>query len=77
MCATELRTFRPKGSDMSKNTLISLLFLLLSAFALSSCASVSTMQTAAVVPEGEIRWAIASTGTGSDGDTQAMADPNF
>lgn len=69
--------FDQKEQDMSKNKLLSLFFLLLSAFALTSCASVSTMQTAAVVPEGEIRWAIASTGTGSDGDTLAMADPNF
>lgn len=62
---------------MSKNTVFSLFFLLLTAIGFTSCASVSTMQTAAVVPEGEIRWAIASTGTGADGDTQPMADPNF
>lgn len=69
--------FAQKEQNMRKNTIISLFFLFLSALALTSCASVSTMQTAAVVPEGEIRWAIASTGTGTDGDTQAMADPNF
>jgi hypothetical protein len=56
---------------------LSFLFFILLALGLTSCASVSTMQTAGVVPEGEIRWAIASTGTGGDGDTQPSADPNF
>ena len=61
---------------MNKSVVLYFLLIMLS-FGLASCASVSTMQTAGVVPEGEVRWAIASTGTGSDGDTQAMADPNF
>ena len=61
---------------MNKSVVLYFLLIMLS-FGLASCASVSTMQTAGVVPEGEVRWAIASTGTGSDGDTQAMEDPNF
>lgn len=61
-----------------KNTrLLTLLFLALSALMMSSCASVSTMQTAGTVPEGEVRWAIATTGTGGNGDTKPSADPNF
>lgn len=62
---------------MNRSVVLTLAMLILSALALTSCASVSTMQTAAVVPEGEVRWAIASTGTGADGDAKAMADPNF
>ncbi len=43
----------------------------------SACASVSTMQTPAVVPEGEVRWAISSSGAGGSGDVSASAEPNF
>ena len=53
------------------------LLLVLACAMFTSCASVSTMQTAGTVPEGEIRWAIASTGTGGSGETKASADPNF
>ena len=57
---------------------IPLLLLALIALMFSACASLSTMQTAAVVPEGEIRWAIAATGTGGDGaHVSASAEPNF
>ena len=45
---------------------------------LNACASMSTMQTAGVVPEGEVRWAIATSGTGADGEhVAASAEPNF
>lgn len=62
---------------MKISQVLSLFFMVLLAFGFSSCASVSTMQTAGVVPEGEVRWAIASTGTGGAGDTKPSADPNF
>lgn len=53
-------------------------FIALSAALLAtSCASVSTMQTPGVVPQGEVRWAISSSAAGADGDVQASADPNF
>ncbi len=51
--------------------------MVLLAVVFSGCASVTTMQTAGVVPEGEVRWAIAATGTGGEGDTVPSADPNF
>ena len=63
---------------MNKHQTYSLLLLALVAFLLNACASLSTMQTAAVVPEGEVRWAIAATGTGADGaHVSASAEPNF
>lgn len=53
------------------------LFALIFAMLATSCASVSTMQTPGVVPEGEVRWAISSSGAGGNGDVAASADPNF
>lgn len=50
--------------------------LIIALFA-TACASVSTMQTPGVVPQGEVRWAISSSAAGADGDVQASADPNF
>ena len=60
---------------MKKITII--LGVALSALFANACASVATMQTAGTVPEGEVRWAIASTGTGGNGDAKPTADPNF
>lgn len=62
---------------MKKSQALSLFLVILATLLFTGCASVSTMQTAGVVPEGEIRWAIASTGTGGEGDTKPSADPNF
>ena len=62
---------------MQNKDILFVLLLFLAAAGLTSCASLSTMQTAGVVPEGEVRWAIASTGTGGEGDTKPVADPNF
>ena len=63
---------------MKKHHILSIFLIFLLAMLFSACASVSTMQTPAVVPEGEIRWAIASTGTGTDGENVASsAEPNF
>lgn len=62
---------------MKHHQIIVGLLLVLAGVLFTSCASVSTMQTAGTVPEGEIRWAIASTGTGGNGETKASADPNF
>lgn len=42
-----------------------------------SCASVSTMQTPGVVPEGEFRWALSTSGAGGSGDVKASVDPNI
>ena len=63
---------------MKKHQTYSLLLLALVALFLNACASLTTMQTAAVVPEGEVRWAIAATGTGADGaHVSSSAEPNF
>ena len=64
---------------MKKHHILSLGFLIfLLSMLLSSCASVSTMQTPGVVPEGDLRWSIATSGTGSDGEhVSSTAEPNF
>lgn len=59
------------------SSLSCLLLTLVVALLTSACASVSTMQTPGVVPEGEVRWAISSSATGGEGDVHASADPNF
>ncbi|MBO4351664.1 MAG: hypothetical protein J6A01_12070 [Proteobacteria bacterium] len=62
---------------MRNRHILSLFILFFIAIVMTSCASLTTMQTAGVVPEGQVRWAIASTGTGGEGDTKPSADPNF
>lgn len=63
---------------MKKQHILSIFLMFLIAMLFNACASVSTVQTAAVVPEGEFRWAIASTGTGTDGENvNSSAEPNF
>ena len=63
---------------MKKHQALSIFLMFLLALMFNACASVSTMQTAAVVPEGELRWAMASTATGTDGEqVSAKAEPNF
>ena len=69
--------FMEQAFAMKHNQIIVFLVLIFAGAFLTSCASVSTMQTAGTVPEGEVRWAIASTGTGGNGETKASADPNF
>ena len=59
------------------NSTVFCFFGLLIALFATSCASVSTMQTPGVVPEGEVRWAISSSGAGGNGDVSASAEPNF
>ncbi len=71
-----------------KNTRYTALICLFSLIALmaSACASVSSMQTPGVVPQGEVRWAISSSGAGGAGNNtesdspskiSTSADPNF
>lgn len=61
---------------MNRNSWHVLLLLFLS-LGFVSCASVSTMQTPGVVPEGEYRWALSASAAGGDGDAKASVDPNL
>lgn len=62
---------------MIKNSFWCLLALLFLSLVFVSCASVSTMQTPGVVPEGEHRWALSASAAGGDGDAKSSVDPNL
>jgi len=63
--------------NMMRSYPIFLLLSLIAALMSVSCASVSTMQTPGVVPQGEVRWAMSVSGAGGDGGVASSADPNF